>query len=299
MRLASPRHIHSWNQGAASELGARHEQQDRWGIFQSPGRQGLLAILADGMGGHLDGALGAQIVVDEARHCVQTLSASPSHDRLAVFERLCQQMHEAINSRSETARSTVVMVWLEGDQAYWLNIGDSRLYHFRNGRRLMRTRDHSAVQLLMDLGEIDESEMANHPAQNRLYRCLGGEDRPKPDLGQLTIQAGDLLALCSDGVWEHLTEAEIWDAARTNPPTAAARLLTARAAQRGGAAADNATLILLRADAAANRQTSWLRRLVEGFTSLLHRDRHQHQCRLATMPGLGPRSHPPAVGEAR
>lgn len=297
MSLTPPRPIHSWNQGAASELGARSEQQDRWGIFQSPDQQGLLAILADGMGGHLDGALGAQIVIDEARNFVQTPPASPSHDRLAALERLCQRMHEAINSRSETARSTVVMAWLEDDQAYWLNIGDSRLYHFRNGRRLMRTRDHSAVQLLMDLGEIDESEMANHPAQNRLYRCLGGEDSPKPDLGQFAIQAGDLLALCSDGVWEHLTEAEIWDAARANPPTAAARLLTAQAARRGGAVADNATLILLRAEAAANRQTSWPRRLVEGFASLLKRGRRQHYSRLVTLPG--PYSSRPAVGEAR
>lgn len=265
--------IHSWDRGAASELGARHEQQDRWGIFQSPDQEGLLAILADGMGGHLDGALGAQLVIDEAQNFVQNPTTPLRDDPLAAIEQLCLRMHEVINSQSETARSTVVMVWLDADQAYWLNVGDSRLYHFRAGERLMRTRDHSAVQLLMDLGEIDESEMATHPAQNRLYRCLGGEDRPKPDLGQITIQAGDLLALCSDGVWEHTTEAEIWDAARTDNLTAAAQLLTARAAQRGGATADNATLILLRADATATGQAPWLRRLAAGFASLLNPDR--------------------------
>lgn len=265
--------IHSWDRGAASELGARHEQQDRWGIFQSPDQQGLLAILADGMGGHLDGALGAQLVVDEAQKFFQDPTAPLRDDPLAALEHLCQRMHETINSQSETARSTVVMAWIETDQAYWLNIGDSRLYHFRAGERLMRTRDHSAVQLLMDLGEIDESEMATHPAQNRLYRCLGGEDRPKPDLGQIAIQAGDLLALCSDGVWEHTTEAEIWDAAHASNPAAAAQLLTAQAALRGGATADNATLILLRADAAVNGQTPWLRRLADGFASLLNPDR--------------------------
>ncbi|MDS4027220.1 MAG: SpoIIE family protein phosphatase [Candidatus Contendobacter sp.] len=263
---------HSWDRGAASELGARHEQQDRWGLFQSPDQQGLLAILADGMGGHLDGALGAQLVIDEARQFTQNPASPLRDDPLAALDQLCQRMHETINRQSETARSTVVMVWLTTDQAYWLNVGDSRLYHFRDGERLMRTRDHSAVQLLMDLGEIDESEMATHPAQNRLYRCLGGEDRPKPDLGQLAVQTGDLLALCSDGVWEHTTEAEIWDAARANPPNAAARLLTQQAAQRGGSAADNATLILLRADAAAERQTPWLRRLAAGFASLLNLD---------------------------
>lgn len=265
--------IHSWDRGAASELGARHEQQDRWGIFQSPDQEGLLAILADGMGGHLDGALGAQLVIDEARKFFQDPAAPLRGDPPTALEQLCQQMHETINSRSETARSTVVMAWLEADQAYWLNIGDSRLYHFRAGERLMRTRDHSAVQLLMDLGEINESEMATHPAQNRLYRCLGGEDRPKPDLGQIAIQTGDLLALCSDGVWEHTTEAEIWDAAHAHNPAVAAQLLTEQATRRGGATADNATLILLRADAVVNGQTPWLRRLVEGFASLLNPDR--------------------------
>ena len=273
MTSSASNRIPPWDRGAASELGARHEQQDRWGIFPSPDQEGLLAILADGMGGHLDGALGAQIVVEEAQQFIQNPTVPLRADPLAALDHLCRRMHDAINRQSQTARCTVVMAWLQGNQAYWLHVGDSRLYHFRDSQRLMRTRDHSAVQLLMDLGEIDESQMATHPAQNRLYRCLGGEDRPKPDLGQLAIQPGDLLALCSDGIWEHLTEAEIWDTTRASGPAAAARLLTARAAQRGGSAADNATLILLRADAAADRRTPWLRRLVERFASLLHQDR--------------------------
>jgi protein phosphatase len=273
MTFHPPSRIDPWDRGAASALGARHEQQDRWGIFQSPDRQGLLAILADGMGGHLDGALGAQLVVDEARKFVQNPTTPLHAEPLAALDQLCRRMHDAINNQSETARSTVVMTWLQGDRAYWLNVGDSRLYHFRDGQRLMRTRDHSAVQLLMDLGEIDESQMATHPAQNRLYRCLGGDDPPKPDLGQLAIQTGDLLALCSDGVWEHVPEAELWDIARVNGLASAAQLLTAQAVQRGNAVADNATLILLRADAAVGSRTPWLRRLAQGFVSLLSRDR--------------------------
>ena len=271
MTLPTSSHRCRWDHGAASALGARHEQQDRWGIFQSPAQPGLLTILADGMGGHLDGALGAQLVIDEARKFVQD-STTPLHAHpLAALEQLCQQIHDTINRRSDTARSTVVMAWLAPDQAYWLHVGDSRLYHFRNGERLMRTRDHSAVQLLMDLGEINESEMATHPAQNRLYRSLGGEERPKPDLGHIMMQPGDVLALCSDGVWEHMAEAELWNAARTHDLTAAAQRLTAQAAERGGAAADNATLILVRAVAATTPRTPWLRRLADGFVSLLNR----------------------------
>ncbi|MBK8537075.1 MAG: serine/threonine-protein phosphatase [Candidatus Competibacteraceae bacterium] len=259
---------HRWQWGGASQQGGRHEQQDRWAVFEPPGKSGLLAILADGMGGHVGGALGAQIVIDIAREFIQNPPAVLRTDPSAELERLCRRMHEAINRQSETARSTVVMVWIDRNQAHWLNIGDSRLYHFRDGQRLMRTRDHSAVQLLMDLGEINESEMATHPAQNRLYRSMGGDDAPKPDLGRVSIRPGDLLALCSDGIWEHVTESELWSATLASGPDAAARLLTEQATRRGGAAADNATLVLLRADSHdAGDSSGWLQRLSVGFAS--------------------------------
>jgi serine/threonine protein phosphatase PrpC len=262
-----------WEQGAASHLGGRREQQDRWGLFQPRNREGLLAIVADGMGGHLDGALGAQIVIDTARDFILHSPPSLETDPPAALNQLGQRMHEVINSQSETARSTLVMVWLAGERAYWLNVGDSRLYHFRHGHRLMRTRDHSVVQLLTDLGEIQESEMGAHPAQNRLYRCLGGEELPRSDQGELVIQAGDLLALCSDGVWEHVTESELWTITQEHGPATAAHRLVDAAVQRGGADADNATLVLLRADpGSANDTPRWLRWLSAGFTSLLNRD---------------------------
>ena len=260
-----------WEQGASSHLGARQEQQDRWGLFPSASRQELLAIVADGMGGHQDGALGAQIVIDAARNFVLDPPKGLHADPLAALGRLCQQMHDAINQQSETARSTVVMVWLAAGRAYWLNVGDSRLYHFRHGRRVMRTRDHSAVQLLMDLGEINEAQMATHPAQNRLYRCLGGEETPKADLGDFAVQAGDLLALCSDGVWEHVTEIELWSAAQQHGPAGAARLLADEAARRGGATADNTTLVLLRADHPTTEPLKWHRRLASGVAALFSR----------------------------
>lgn len=273
MTAREPNPAPKWDRGAASQQGGRHEQQDRWGVFQTSDQRGLLAIVADGMGGHLDGALGAQIVIDVARSFIQNSPDSLRADPLAALDQLCRRMHDAINDQSETARSTVVMVWLDRDQAHWLNIGDSRLYHFRRGRRLMRTRDHSAVQLLMDLGEIDESEMASHPAQNRLYRCLGGAEPPKPDTGHFSVQSGDLLALCSDGIWEYVTEPELWTATHAGGPAAAARALAEQAVQRGGTMADNATLILLRVDTGTGAPPHWLRRVSAGFAALFNSDR--------------------------
>lgn len=270
---AQPSPIRQWKSGASSQQGGRHEQQDRWDILQLPSQATLFAVVADGMGGHVDGALGAQIVIDVARNFIQNPPVSLPTDPATALDQLCQSMHDTINRRSETARSTAVMVWLDHDRVHWLNIGDSRLYHFRQGQRLMRTRDHSAVQILMDLGEIDETQMATHPAQNRLYRCLGGEEQPKPDQGQFTAQPGDLLALCSDGVWEYITETELWTTVIDHGPTTAARLLVEQAAQRGGTQADNATLVLLHADAnAMTGRTSWLRWLPTGLASLLKRN---------------------------
>lgn len=263
-----------WDEGAASQQGGRHEQQDYWGIFPSTNPQGLLAALADGMGGHLDGALGARTIIDTARDFLHNPSPLLRTDPTAALDQLCQQMHEAINRRSESARSTIILAWLQRHRVYWLNVGDSRLYHFRNGHRLMRTRDHSAVQLLMDLGEINEAQMATHPAQNRLYRSLGGDDPPKPDQGQFAIQPGDLLALCSDGIWEHVTEAELWNVTLAQGPAVAAGLLAEQAVRRGGADADNATLVLLRAGASdPGDPPHWLRRLSRRFAALFDSDR--------------------------
>lgn len=261
-----------WQWGGSSQQGGRHEQQDRWAVFELPGQEGLLAILADGMGGHVGGALGAQIVINLARDFIENPPQTLRTDPGSELEQLCRRMHQAINSQSETARSTIVMVWIERDRVNWLNIGDSRLYHFRDGERLMRTRDHSAVQLLMDLGEINESEMATHPAQNRLYRSLGGEDAPKPDLGHFLVQSGDLLALCSDGVWEHVTESELWTATLKYDTAAAAQWLVEQAAERGGETADNATLVLLRANLdGIGAASGWLRRWSASLTALFGR----------------------------
>ncbi|MFO1372464.1 MAG: protein phosphatase 2C domain-containing protein [Candidatus Competibacteraceae bacterium] len=249
-----------WQWGAASHQGGRHEQQDRWGIFISPNRSGLLAIIADGMGGHLEGALGAQTAIDVARVFVETQYAQLSANPAVALNQLCKQIHNTINQRSETARSTIVILWLHGNQGYWLNIGDSRLYHFRQAERLMRTRDHSAVQLLMDLGEIEESQMATHPAQNRLYRSLGGEEPPKPDSGSVQMKPDDLFVLCTDGVWEHIAENEFWTAATLYEPQIATKMLTEQAVCRGGAMADNATLLFIRMSENHNNQ-SWLYRV--------------------------------------
>ncbi len=254
-----------WLWGGASHPGGRGEQQDCWGVFTLPDQQGLLAVVADGMGGHRDGALGAQTAVAVTGQFIQRQTAMLRECPAEALSLLCNRSHAAIVAASKLAHSTIVVLWLYGDQSHWMHVGDSRLYHLRAGNRLLRTRDHSVAQLLLDLGEISEAELATHPDQNRLYRGLGSEELPQPELGSGQMGPDDLFALCSDGVWEHISETELWEAAmHSRKLSIAAAALVELAATRGGPAADNATLVLIRPARRRVRGWCWLRRAIKG-----------------------------------
>jgi serine/threonine protein phosphatase PrpC len=249
--------------GAASHPGGRTEQQDRWEVLTWPDRNSLLTVIADGMGGHLEGALGAQAVIEAtSRFARDQRQLFVEHPQEALVQ-LCQQCQSTLVAASALAHSTVVTLWLHRDQAHWMHVGDSRLYHLREGKRLLRTRDHSVAQMLMELGEISEAEIANHPDQNRLYRSLGSEEPPKPELGGGQVQRGDLFVICSDGFWEHVSETEAWEAScQAGDLAAAAADLVTLATTRGGARADNATLILIRPVAPKMGNWLWLSQLL-------------------------------------
>jgi serine/threonine protein phosphatase PrpC len=259
-----------WLWGAASHPGGRTEQQDRWEVLTWPDCTGLLTVIADGMGGHMEGALGAEAVIEAARRFVRDRRRLFVEQPEEALTQLCQQCQSNLTAASALAHSTVVALWLHKDQAYWMHIGDSRLYHLREGKRLLRTRDHSVAQMLMELGEISEDEIASHPDQNRLYRSLGGDESPKPELGRGHVRRGDLFVICSDGFWEHVNETEAWEASLPAGDLAAAAAdLVTLATARGGARADNATLVLVRPEASrlGNQlrlsrlfPTPWLRR---------------------------------------
>ena len=94
--------------------------------------------------------------------------------------------------------------------AYWAHVGDSRIYQLRAGAIKARTRDHSHVELLLREGLIAEGEMRNHPMRNFVECCLGG-DVPLPDMSvtaRLKLEPGDVLLVCTDGLWSGLEDAD-------------------------------------------------------------------------------------------
>ncbi len=236
-----------WKTATAEHIGKRFEQQDRAAIFESADGQRYLLALADGMGGHQGGALAAETLVKVAgEQWEREADNLVRHHPERFLKQVCFKAHQEINrvgkAQELNPHSTCVLLLLSEIHAWWSHLGDSRLYHFREGRLLRRTRDHSLVQMLVDMGRIREEEMATHQDQGCLLRGLGGNEISEPECGGGETQPGDVFILCSDGLWEHVSPEEMHQTLDPGDlPHSAARLVT-RAFSRGGEHCDNITL---------------------------------------------------------
>jgi len=95
------------------------------------------------------------------------------------------------------------------DKVVMGHVGDSRIYLLRDGQLVQQTRDHTEVQHLLDTGAISPSEAETWPRKNVITRAIGVADAPQCDVVTGTLEAGDLFVLCSDGLTEHLSDADI------------------------------------------------------------------------------------------
>jgi serine/threonine protein phosphatase PrpC len=147
----------------------------------------------------------------------------------------------------ETPRTTCVACVVQAGHAYWAHVGDSRLYLFRQGKLLAQTKDHSKVQYLVDQGLIGPEDVAEHPDRNKIFSCLGGMADPVIDLSRRTpLRNGDVLVLCTDGVWGVLTRDEIATWLTSTPILKTAPRMMGEAEERGGADGDNLSVIVVR-----------------------------------------------------
>ncbi|HEY3554681.1 MAG TPA: protein phosphatase 2C domain-containing protein, partial [Casimicrobiaceae bacterium] len=189
-----------------SRKGAREVNQDR--IAYTYSRETLLLVIADGMGGHVGGEIAAQIAVRLFIERFQQEAKPILRNPLKFIQDTMLRAHAALGSYAnqfsmlETPRTTCVTVIVKGGIAYWGHVGDSRFYLLRQGRLIATTKDHSKVQYLVDQGVITPEEVVHHPDRNKIFSCLGGAVDPVIDLSRRTPLAnGDLLILCTDGLW--------------------------------------------------------------------------------------------------
>jgi PPM family protein phosphatase len=236
---------------AAMHIGDRREQQDRVAIMPHPKRSDcLLAVLADGMGGHTGGAIAAQQVILKARQNFDTYQ--PNNESIQDFlKEVIDEAHVVIKLTRFTSEadphSTAVVMMLRPGQADWAHCGDSRLYHFRRGKMVCHTPDHSLVGELIRTNRITEEMALHHPQRNLLLSCLGAEKEPCVNFGgSPQIEPGDCFLLCSDGLWGVINDDELGSTLHELDARASARHLISLARSRGDGCGDNVSLAVVK-----------------------------------------------------
>ena len=234
-----------------SRKGSRKVNQDR--IAYTYGRDTLLLVVADGMGGHAGGEIAAQICVRLFIERFQREAKPVLRNPLKFLQESMTRAHQALGSYAnqfsmlETPRTTCVACVIQAGHAFWAHVGDSRLYLFREGVLIGQTKDHSKVQYLVDQGIIGPDEAATHPDRNRIFSCLGGLVDPVIDIGKRTLlHHGDVMVLCTDGFWGVFAQDEVATWVMSTPLLEVAPQMMREAERRGGEEGDNLSAIVVR-----------------------------------------------------
>ena len=197
-----------------SRLGDRKGNEDRVGYSYS--REVLLMAIADGMGGHMDGEVAAEIAVNTITRRFQQEARNRLRKPPEFLVSAINAAHHAIVSYAveknllECPRTTCVACIVQNGSGYWAHAGDSRLYLLRAGNLAAATADHSRVQQMIEAGTLSPEAAARHPDRNKIFSCLGGVVPPQIAIGrEFPLQAGDTIVLSTDGFWAQIPPALI------------------------------------------------------------------------------------------
>lgn len=162
-------------------------------------------IVSDGLGGHDSGETASAAAV---RFIAENYRSDISEDAVAA---LLSGADSAVRENGQGGKATIAALLTDGDKIRITNVGDSRVYYFRNGRMFFRSKDHSVCQASIDIGEITENDVRNSEDRSGLFKVLGDTDPlklPKP-YDVIDPQGGDAFLICSDGFWEYVYDMEM------------------------------------------------------------------------------------------
>lgn len=236
-----------------SALGDRTDNQDRAAVVVAD--KAALMLVFDGMGGHSDGARAAETALKVVQDLFMDTPLPVFDPQGFLYMALSRAHDEVVNLGIDVAvdfrpRATCAVCLIQEGGSFWAHIGDSRIYHVRNGSVLSRSRDHSHVEVLIQEGAITEEEALDHPMRNFVECCLGG-DAPVPDMsvtGKKVLLPGDVLLACSDGLWSGLGDEEMARIGRPGDDSLVENLkqLSIQALQANSPYSDNTTGTALR-----------------------------------------------------
>lgn len=242
-------------QASCSDIGCeRDNNEDSCSYWESPSdeqhqRKGRLAIVADGMGGHEGGKEASRIAVESIEEAYTSGSEDDPQSLLVSGFKVAEQRileYASANPKLQGMGTTATAVAIFPTRLYYAHVGDSRLYLVRAGMVSRLTRDHSYVGRLVESGVITPEEADGHPQRHILTAALGAGTATSPDIpdAAISLDPGNILVLCTDGLWSVVGDEEIQQAVADRVPAEACSALVELARQRGGP--DNITVQVLR-----------------------------------------------------
>jgi serine/threonine protein phosphatase PrpC len=244
-----------------SRKGGREKNEDRMGYCYT--RESGLFLLADGMGGHPEGEVAAQLALQTVSALYQKEARPQVNDPTEFLSMAVMASHHQIiryaseKGMLDTPRTTLVAAVVQGSSATWVHCGDSRLYVVRNGELLTRTRDHSYLEQQAAAAANSSVVRLDRINRNILFTCLGSPTKPVFDVtGPVTLQQGDKILLCSDGLWGALPDNEIVRQLAERPVADAVPELVEAALRSAGNTSDNVTVIALEWETPDNFETT-------------------------------------------
>lgn len=246
--MSLPLYIHG-----ASDVGRQRTQnEDSFRIVSRPEGGGQVLAVCDGMGGHEAGEVASQVASERIIEVLSTCALDhPPRDLYQTFVEANQAVLDAVRTRggAQGMGTTGVVAWVLDSRCYVGWVGDSRLYYFRAGALTERTQDHTRVAQMVNQGLLRPEDASNHPDAHVLVRVLGGsagvQRSFKPDVWTepLELRTGDVVLLCSDGLYDLIEDHELYPLIEGRDYQDAVARLIQTANERGGV--DNITVILL------------------------------------------------------
>ena len=222
---------------------------------------GHLFAVADGLGGFQAGEVASRIVVEQLTAATRSVSLDRG-DRwirqamhlanLAIYD------HSHSDAGAFGCQSTATVLLVQPDAAVIGHVGDCRVYRVRDGGIEQRTSDHTRVAEMLRLRILTQEQALHHPARNQLTRSLGAEVMVHADISREAIHGGDVFVLCSDGLWNEVTRAEVAETVAQGSPGDAARRLVEIALERQ--ASDNVSVVVVRIEHVNHQSTERARR---------------------------------------
>lgn len=199
----------------------RKDNQDYFETTRVADDQIVIAVVCDGMGGAKAGNVASRLAAETFAEALENqpgallddgLVEAALRDAMTAANRVVHEMARTEPGRrgmGTTLVGALVKEQKKGKKAYILNVGDSRAYHISGDNIVRVTKDHSLVEEMLTRGDITQDEAKHHPNRNLITRVVGTEQKVDCDLFQISLQKGDRLLLCSDGLTNTVTDQEI------------------------------------------------------------------------------------------